>query len=114
LKRALWALSVLASAGCGPVYDCTDEVRVSVSVEVVNAEGEDIFDALVDYDAGEGLEPCQSWDGVHACGFEDAGEIDIIVSAPGFEEKLVTVLIRHDDCHVITEDLLIELVEEAP
>lgn len=114
MKRALWALLVLPFAGCGPVYESTEEARVSVSVEVVNNIGEDILDAVVDYDAGEGLEPCQSWDGVHACGTEDAGEIDIIVNAPGFEEKIVTVNVTTDECHVITQDLLVELIEEAP
>ena len=114
MKRALWALLVLPFAGCGPVYECTEEARVSVSVEVVNADGEDILDAVVEYDAGSGLEPCDGGDGVFACGYEVIGEIDIIVNAPGFQEQIVSVYMTTDECHVITQDLLVELVEETP
>lgn len=112
----LSAVSLLCLSACQPPEDdiaCTEEARVSVSVEVVDAEGADILDAIVQFDAGDGAVDCESWDGVFACGTEIAGELEILISAPGFEDHSETVTVEADKCHVLSEDLRVELVEVA-
>lgn len=113
-KLILFALAISLTA-CQQVEEaCTDDARSSVSVEVVNDAGEDILDAVVQFDSGSGLEDCQGYDGVFACGTEIDGEIDIIASAPGYEDQTVTVTVESDECHVITKDLRVDLVEVTP
>lgn len=115
--RTLIPLLALALplAACLPIEQaCTDEARVSVSVEVVDEAGEAVADALVAYDGGEGEIDCEGWEDVYSCGYEVDGEIDIIVSAPGFEEQVVTVTVESDECHVISQDLVVELIEVQP
>ncbi|MFT5587701.1 MAG: hypothetical protein ACI9VR_005314 [Cognaticolwellia sp.] len=110
----LLALTIPLTA-CEPIEQaCTDDLRVSVSVEVVDEAGADVLDAVVQFDAGSGPEDCQSYDGVHSCGMEIDGELDILVSAPDFEDQIVSVIVERDACHVISQDLVVDLLQLAP
>ena len=99
-----------------PEQACTDEARVSVTVEVVDESGETVPDAEVYYDTGEGDPPveCLGWEDTYSCGTEIDGELDIIVIAPGYEDQVIPLTIESDACHVISQELIVELVEEAP
>lgn len=110
----LFALAIPLAA-CVPIEQaCTDEARVSVSVQVVDEAGDAVPDAVVVYDRGEGEIDCEGWEDVYTCGYEVDGELDIIVNAPGFEEQVVTVTVESDECHVISQDLVVELVAVQP
>ena len=110
----LFALAIPLSACEPPEQACTDDARTSVMVDVVDEAGEDVVDSTVQFDAGGGLEDCQGFDGVFACGTEVDGDIDIIASAPGYVEQTVTVAVESDECHVISQDLVVELIEVQP
>ena len=108
MSRALPMLALLALCACEELpdtVDCTAEARVSVSVEVVDAEGADVA-AEVFYEADDGEQPCESWgDGSYACGFEVAGELLIRAQAEGYQEASEAVTVESDD---------LELAEQAP
>lgn len=109
----LFALA-LPLAACDRFEDnCSEEARVSVSVVVLDALGADAADAVVEYDDGRGIEPCHAIEGVYSCAYEVEGDIDISVSAPNYVSQTVTVTVESDECHVITEDLDIELQPEV-
>ena len=93
---------------------CTDDARVSVTVEVVDEAGETVPDAAVRYDAGDGEVDCVVWEDTYSCGTEIDGELDILVSAAGYEDQVIPLTIESDECHVIGQELLVELVEVEP
>jgi hypothetical protein len=119
MKRALGVIALLGLCACEEVtplpdtIDCTAEARVSVSVEVLDAEGSGV-PAEVFYNAGDGEQACDVWgDGTYACGYEVAGEIYITVYAEGYLDAWDFVTIESDACHVIGQSLIFELEAEA-
>lgn len=118
MKRLIAAGALLTLCACEvtplpDTIDCTAEARVSVTVEVLDAEGEDIL-AEVFFDDGSGEQPCEEWgDGSYACGYEVAGDLVIRAQAEGFEEASESVFIDSDECHVIGQSLVFELAAEA-
>jgi hypothetical protein len=90
---------------------CTLVARTSVLVHVSDAEGEPL-DGQVQFDAGDGPQDCfQIGDiaGDYACAYEIGGELEILVSAEGYKDHVQSVTIESDVCHVITQELDIEL-----
>jgi hypothetical protein len=106
----LFALALPLAACELPVTNCTEEARPSVMVDVEDESGALITDAVVEVDAGDGVEDCWGQAGEFACGTEQAGDLDILVSAEGFESQTVTVTVEADECHVLTEDLVVVLL----
>lgn len=93
---------------------CTTEIRPSVNVQITDEAGA-AMDASVEYDIGDGPVSCdQIGDiaGYYSCGEDFAGEIEILVSAQGYQDRSETLSPESDECHVITEELDIELVLE--
>ncbi len=89
--------------------DCTDEEIPSVIAYVVDAAGDDIPDAAVEYVPQDELwtapEPCEPLaQGGFVCGYEYDGFIDLWAEAPGFESGYAAVEVGADECHVITEE----------
>jgi hypothetical protein len=115
MKKPLIPLFILALplAACVPGATCTEEASPSVMVEVVDEAGNIIDDAVVQFDDGSGPQDCWGGGANYACGTEQAGELDIIVGALGFAEQTVSVFVEEDECHVITADLVVELVAEV-
>ncbi len=90
--------------------DCTDEEVPSVIAYVVDAAGDNIADAAVEYVPQDELwtapEPCEPFgqDGGFVCGYEYDGFIDLWAEAPGFESEYEAIEVDADECHVITEE----------
>lgn len=113
LTALLAALSILSLTACEET--CTTEIRPSVNVEISDEAGENM-DANVQYDIGDGPVACEQLGdiaGVYSCGEDFAGDIEILVSAEGYQDYAETVSPEADECHVITEDLAIQLVLEV-
>ncbi len=94
--------------------NCTADARVSVIVEVLDSAGEDTA-AEVFYDAGDrdGEQACEQLDvGRYSCGYEVGGDLLIRAQAEGFLQASESVFVDSDACHVFTESLTLELVEE--
>ena len=114
-KTIATLLAAIFLTACTPTQQaCTDDSRASVSVEVVDGAGADVLTAVVQFDAGSGPEDCDLYDGVHSCGRDIEGEFDILVSAPDFEDQVVSVTVESDACHVLTQDVRVEMVEVTP
>lgn len=114
-KTITTLLAAIFLTACTPTQQaCTDDSRASVSVEVVDGAGADVLTAVVQFDAGSGPEDCDLYDGVHSCGRDIEGEFDILVSAPDFEDQVVSVTVESDACHVLTQDVRVEMVEVTP
>lgn len=91
-------------------FGCTADIRWSVTVTVIDPEGDPVSDARLyfrsDSDAGD----CESWgDGTYACGEEVAGELTIEVEHDSLAPASANVTVLDDICHVITEELEIAL-----
>jgi hypothetical protein len=85
--------------------DCTMEARASVVVTLVDAEGNAIPDGTVTY-SSDGLTVEEDCEGPGAdgfvCGYEVAGPISILATAPGYEPVSEIVVVEADECHVST------------
>ena len=92
----LAGVSFLSLTACEEA--CTLEARTSVLVHVSDAEGEPL-DGQVQFDAGDGPQDC----------FQIGDELEILVSAEGYKDHVQSVTIESDVCHVITQELDIEL-----
>jgi hypothetical protein len=118
---SLASLASLVVVGCGVLAGClpepiacTQEARASVQVTVVDENGAVIPDATVVMQAaGRAEEPCESFGdaSVFVCGFEISGPIAVRAEAPGRTpvERTVVVGETEDGCHVVTEQITIEL-----
>lgn len=117
-----FALATLAVAGLSGCYEppiaCDDMAVSSVQVVLAGPDGEALFDASVQYSVNGGeLLDCEQldWDdalvapSAFICGWEQAGDITIFAEADGYEPTETTVFVEADECHVITENLEIEL-----
>ncbi len=111
--RTVLSLSFLILTGCPQPTNCTTEARSSVSVNVVDENGEPILNAELTYsvDGGPSLD-CEIFgDGSSVCGWEASGEIAITATAQGYQSASETVTVESDECHVISESLTLTLTE---
>lgn len=98
-------------AGCGGPF-CDAAVYSSVMVTVVDAQGEPIEGATATFSVDGGAsEPCDGEVGEVSlwCGVETEGEFTIVAQADGYESAMGTVTVNGDRCHVMTEELELEL-----
>jgi hypothetical protein len=111
------AVPLLAACGEPELTACTTEARASVSVHVVDAQGEAVTDAKVTftrdggasqpaecvYPAGEG---CESW----VTAWERTGHFVVRAeSADGTKHDEAAVDVTEDDCHVQGKTLTLTL-----
>lgn len=90
---------------------CTDDLRYSLSITVVDADGAAVTDATGVYSVDGGPQAdCQgAFEGKVTCGAEGDGEISVTISAPGFEDHSFTEAVAADECHVINEEVEVTL-----
>ena len=113
LVPTILAAALTLSVGC--VTNCTTIAIASVNVTVTDPSGVHIPEAEVfylptdadwtDHEACEASPDGETW----ICGWEVAGEIEIEVSADGYETQVETVFVDEDECHVIQELVDVEL-----
>lgn len=83
----------------------------SVQVSLVDSDGAPLSgEFTVTYDTGDGPMDCDVSSDVVFCGMEVPGEMHIIAEADGFEKAEVDVVVDSDICHVITEQIDLEMV----
>ena len=103
----------LTLTGCDELT-CTTEARASVQLSVVDSAGSAISSASAEYTIeGEDWpepQPCEDMGGgALVCGWEVDDVFHIEVSAPGYGSEMVEVEVFADECHVITEQVTVEL-----
>ncbi len=97
-------------AGCGPEeIACTEIAVVSVSVSVVDGDGQAVPDAAVTYSVDGGVDvACDRLSdetSTFACGYEVSGSLEIVVIATGYAPFDRTLVVEADACHVISQTL---------
>ncbi|MCB9778929.1 MAG: hypothetical protein H6742_10230 [Alphaproteobacteria bacterium] len=112
LLAALPAAAALSA--CETLGDCSTEARASVQLEVVDTLGDRIPGATATYTIeGENWphpQDCEDLGGGDlVCGWEVDDVFHIEVSAPGYTTESVEIEVFADECHVITEQLSVEL-----
>jgi hypothetical protein len=120
MKRLSLILSAAALAAplvaCEEPIACDEYAASSVTVNVEDSLGP-VEGLLVEYSAGDAFVACDDFgDGSYACGWEQAGLIEIRIDDPAYELFEAEVEVEEDPCHVITEILdvvLVEIEEEA-
>ena len=105
------ALTLLPGCLGDDAQDCTTEARSSVSLTVVDEQGNALADADAVFAVDGGAErDCESMgNGAFVCGWEEAGAFTITVDAEGFGAKTVQLTVDADECHVQTEILEVTL-----
>lgn len=111
-------------AACGDDDDffvaCTAESRVSVVITVVDAVGAPVPGAMVTYSVDGGafqqatgcssaLIPACSGN-VFVAGREVAGDFVMRVEKAGLQPATVSVRVARDECHVLTQQIVVPLV----
>ena len=114
-RYALFLLAPFALTACPEVEVACDLMAVSSVVVDLTAEVDlSDQDIEVSFTTGDGQfidEPCDAiGDGRYACGYEIAGELTITASGRGWESASSTVDVQEDICHVITEELTLQLL----
>src|SRR5688572_24022767 len=111
-KHALWLALALLASGCSgdDSVSCTDELRASVRVTVLDNAGEPVLDADVSYRVDGDIERSCSilGEGLYICGLEEQGRF-VITAVRGDEQGEARVSVRADVCHVVPEDVTLEL-----
>ncbi len=97
---------------------CTEEEVPSVIVTVVDDSGEAVttdIEVAWNMDAEDDLpDPCFNVvDNEWACAGEVSGDLAIEVDATGYLHHREVVTVGFDECHVITEDILVELTPDT-
>jgi hypothetical protein len=111
----LFALVAVVTVAVGCVTACDDVGVGSVTVTVSDPDGNPIPDVQVGYLPADedwtDYEPCDRFENEDSwvCGWEVAGEIEIEVTADGFQLHVEAVVVDEDPCHVIPEQLDVEL-----
>ena len=91
--------------------DCSADIKPSVVVSVVDADGSEILEAELTYSVDGGTEqPCDEY---NTCGQETAGEFTITASAAGYMPASETLTVESDICHVITQWVDLVLLPEG-
>lgn len=121
MKRCgAWAVVGLVAGGLlgcgGSALDgvvCTTEMRASVALTVVGPDQAVLGDYRVTLrvDGGTAQNLVCAAAGVCAVGQEEGGALQIEVHKDGYAPAQAQVLVRRDDCHVITEPLRLNLVK---
>lgn len=111
MSRFLAPLPLLALLGCpsGPM-DCDLMAIASVVVNVSTSDGEEAaFEISYEADgaAPVACEPLGDGGDQFVCGYEVDGDLTITVEAEGYvaQTETVTVEMREDGCHVVSETL---------
>jgi hypothetical protein len=98
--------SLFFTVACGgPVATkvCDTSAVLSLALTVTDAAGTSIPDATARWSAGTRSDDCQRSGADLHCGWEVAGEMSVVVTAPGFEPRTVTVAIPQGECHVVSQ-----------
>lgn len=112
--RMMVAVLILASACSGreeqpdpgePQTVCTMEARSALAVTVVDAlTNARVMGATVRVTDGTHSENLTGFDGVYSGAHERAGTYTIVISHPLYQQwQRAGVVVREDECHVITE-----------
>jgi hypothetical protein len=113
LRHTLLATALFLTACPEEEIVCTEEARASVQLTVSDSDGQPVMGATATFTPEGGAETdCDALtEGAvsFVCGYEVEGLITIKVVAPGFESFEEKVEVAADECHVITEDLAVEL-----
>ena len=104
---------VLPLGGCDlGTKSCTLEARISMLLEVVDAETGAPVEATVTY-LIDGEEPSsppeENGPGRYDLGLEDEGTFEVTVSADGYGSVTREFEVESDECHVKTVEATIEL-----
>lgn len=92
---------------------CTEMAAASVMLTVTDANDAEIPGASAEWTGPDGAAgTCDSLgNGTFNCGYEVSGEISVTVSAEGYDDVTKSVVVDHDECHVIGESLTVVLEE---
>ena len=103
----------LGLGACSFGTDCDLMAVSSLSVNVADENGASIEDAAVRYsvDGGE-FADCEDMGDSWVCGWEEAGNFEVEISAPGYETQTGTATIEQGECHVVPQSLDITLAEQ--
>ena len=107
---------LLLLAACGERgdsgVDCTAEAVLSLALRVEDANGP-VEGLTVEYAMeGEDFRSCEDFGGGdYGCGWEQAGTMAVRIEDPNYEPYETEVEIGEDECHVITEELGVLIVE---
>jgi uncharacterized protein GlcG (DUF336 family) len=102
-------LAMLVSGCSDNSVSCTDELRTSVGVTVLDAEGEPVSNATLTYTVDDAAaRDCSPLDPGYTCGIEEEGRF-VITAVRGDESGEVRVTVRADECHVDPERVTIML-----
>jgi hypothetical protein len=108
---ALIALAMLAMGCSGDdSVACTDDLRPSTRVTVLDGAGDPVLDADLTYRVDGDIErSCMlSGEAFYICGFEEQGRF-VITALRGDEAGEARVSVRADVCHVVPEDVTLTL-----
>jgi hypothetical protein len=105
------ALALLAPACSGDdSVACTADLRPSVRLTLLDSAGDPVLDADVTYRVDGDIErACSTMgEGLYICGLEEQGRF-VITARRGDEQGEARVDVRADVCHVVPEDVSLEL-----
>ena len=103
----LLALLLLPACDAPGGTACTDLAAASVGVTVTTSDGGSLDGLTVTYSVAGGDpiacenigQPAGDW----VCGYEQAGDVTVTASLPGYADQTQTVTVGEDECHVIEE-----------
>lgn len=119
---ALCLVAALSTACGGGGEDhnavCTANAVAGVAVSTIDSQGTVLTGATITYTVDGGAQQTvscaeQSYaPGTEACliGWETPGQYEISVTLAGYQPASASVIVPHDQCHVTTQNLVIELV----
>lgn len=111
LSLILSAALAIPLVACEEPVACDEMAVSSVTVNVEDSLGP-VAGLPVEYNSGEAFVPCDDFDdGSYACGWEEAGLIEIRIDDAAYELFEAELEVEEDVCHVITEILDVTLVE---
>jgi hypothetical protein len=88
---------------------CDTSAALSVSLAVTDASGAALPSATARWTAATGSDDCQRSGAELLCGWEVAGTMTIVVSAPGHATKTVQVAVPQGECHVVPQHQTVAL-----
>ena len=125
-KSPVFALLCLALVACpdetkssddsGYAVTCTTEVRTSVVLELLGDAGQNLVSelgsdgvsgTLTTEDGAE--QPCEAIVDSLMCGWEAAGHLVVVATVDGYVPEQLEVDVAADKCHVITEQLSVQM-----
>ena len=111
VTRAPILLGLLVACGLPEDEDCHTLAVGSVLVEVYDTEGEPVVAADVRYSVDGGEEAFCSNQRNHewVCGWGEEGAFVVWATATGFGTGSGEVDVASDGCHVVSEELVLEL-----